>query len=115
MTGCGAGPCETAAGVVSALDVGAEAADDLIGEDAGESADLAMLLTHGAVELGRAAVDACTLARDSAGWQAWVGLALEAAGGLAAMFGSAGPEDMAAEPPPELRAAIVLLEAEAGQ
>jgi len=115
LTACGAAPCQTERGIVSALDAGAQAAEAAIPDDAGDDVDLALQLTRGAVLLGQAAVDGCDLARDGAGWQAWVGLALEAAGGLAAMFGGAGPERLPAEPPPALAGAVLLLEAEAGQ
>jgi hypothetical protein len=71
--------------------------------------------SRAAVELGRAAVESCALLRDSAGWQSWVMLALEAAESLAAFFGGAddaGAEAAPAVPPSELLHAIQLLEVE---
>ena len=114
LTGCGAAPCATERSVVSALDLGVSVADHQLADSGASGWEEASRYSHGAVELGRAAVDGCELLRDGAGWEAWVTMALEAAGSLAAIFGGADPDAEAApaEPPTELSEAIRLLEAE---
>ena len=114
LTGCGAAPCTTERSVVSALDIGVAVADRQLADSGASGWEDASRYSHGAVELGRAAVDGCEILRDGAGWQAWVTMALEAAESLAAIFGGADSDAEAApaEPPPELSEAIRLLEAE---
>lgn len=107
--------CETERVIVDSLGAGLHAADMVVGDRGGEHYGRARVATLGALELGDAAVDACELLRDGAGWQAWVALALEAAGSLAAAIDGAGPADTAEPVPPELERAIELLEAEARQ
>lgn len=104
-------PCVAEQAVVSALDVGLTAADEAVGDDGGDDWDQALSIARGTSLLGAAAVEACELARDGAGWQAWVGLALEAAVGVAAHFGGAG-DPAPSTPPAELTAAISALTAE---
>lgn len=113
-SGCGAA-CQTERTVVDALGAGITAADGVVGDQGGEEYDLARTITLGAHQLGDAAVDACELVRDGAGWQAWVSLALEAAMSLAATIDGAGPADVAGPVPTELATAIELLEIEARQ
>jgi hypothetical protein len=105
-------PCLAESAVVSALDAGVTAADDAVGDAGGEDFDTAIDISRGAVALGRAAVEGCGLLRDGAGWEQWVGLALETAVGLAAHFGAAAEGDIPATPPEELTAAITALRAE---
>lgn len=115
MSGCGAGPCHVERSVVNALDAGVSVADAQLRDSGASGWEDASRYSRAAVELGRAAVQSCALLRDSAGWQSWVMLALEAAGSLAAFFGGAddaGAEAAPAVPPSELLHAIQLLEAE---
>lgn len=112
-SGCGAA-CQTERTVVDALGAGITAADGVVGDQGGEEYDLARTITLGAHQLGVAAVDACELVRDGAGWQAWVSLALEAAMSLAATIDGAGP-DISGPVPLELATAIELLEIESRQ
>jgi len=111
LSACGA-PCVAERAVVSALDVGVEAAGQSVGDQGGEDWDTTLDISRGAVMLGHAAVDACELAQDSTGWQAWVGLALETAVGLSSFFGSAGDDSIPAHAPDELDAAILTLRGE---
>jgi len=107
--GCGA-RCVTERNVVNALGAGIAASSAVVPENA---ASVREALGHASAVtgLGRAAVDACELLRDGAGWQAWVELALEAAVGLAAHFGGAA-DSLPSEPPDELGVAIRALELE---
>lgn len=106
------GACATERVIVDALGAGLGAADAMVGDRGGENYDIARTATLGAHQLGDVAVDACELLRDGAGWQAWVALALEAAGSLAAAIDGHGPEQIEGPVPEELRRAITLLEAE---
>ncbi len=112
VTACPGAACQTEQTIVSALSAGVNVASEAIGDAPDEDVALALRLSQGAVLLGQAAVFGCGLVRDGEGWQAWVGLALEAAVGVVSFFGGAGPEDLPADPPIELTAAIELLEAE---
>ena len=111
LSGCGAA-CQTERTVVDALGEGLEAADTIAGDQGGEEYERASYYAHGAHALGAAAVDACELVRDGAGWQAWVGLALEAARAVAGLIDGAGPADVTQPVPAELTHAIGLLEAQ---
>ena len=112
LAGSACAPCVAEQAVVSALDVGLSAADEAVGDASTEEYRDAMSYANGAVLLGRAAVEACELARDGAGWQAWVGLALEAAMGVASHFGGAADGDIPSEPPDGLTSAIAMLRSE---
>jgi len=110
--GCGA-QCQTEQALVNAVSVGVDSADAAIGDEA----DDAISVARGITELGQAAVGACELVRDGAGWQQWVNLALEAIAGVAGAFGPLVADDPSAvrEAPPELVEAQRLLESEAGR
>lgn len=118
--GCGVSPaCQVERTIVSALDAGVEASAEAVGPDGGEEWHAALAISRGATELGRAAVGACELARNEAGWQSWVGLGLEIALGLVGIIaghgdnlGADGSVENQVEVPPELAQAIELLEGE---
>jgi len=104
LTGCGAAPqCTTERAIAAAYVAGIVAADESLGDDVDEETQEALRIAGGVADLGTAAVDACEVLRDGEGWQRWVGLALEASASVLARF----PGDV----PPELRTAVLLLEA----
>ena len=109
-TGCGA--CVAERGVVSAVEAGLTAADSTVGDEGGEEWTRALDVARGAADLGAAAVDGCELARDGAGWAAWVGLALEVVVDLVERFGGAAEGELPATAPPSLLAAREALAAE---
>ena len=104
--------CETEGTIVGMLDAGLTAADGVVGDAGGEEWDTIRLAARGAAQLGAQAIRACELARDDAGWQQWVGLALETAAAVAAFIDGAGPEDIEGDSPPELHRAIEMLQME---
>ena len=110
----GCAPCVAEQAIVSAVDVGLDAAESSVGDAGGEDWERSLGIARGASLLGIAAVDACELVRDSAGWQAWVGLALETAGAVAAHFGAADDPGRPQDPPDELVSALSMLEGESG-
>lgn len=113
-SGCGAA-CQTERAVVDALGTGIQAADIAVGDLGGGNYERASLIAKGTQALGAAAVDACELARDSAGWQVWVEFALETTSWLVAFIDGAGPADVRVPVPIELRRAIAMLEHEASR
>lgn len=112
ISGCGAA-CQTERAVVDALGVGMTAADVAVGDDASPEYERASMIAHGAQQLGSAAVDACELLRDGAGWKVWVESALESAFWVAGLIDGATPEDIDGPVPIELLRAIAMLEYEA--
>lgn len=101
--------CEIQGGVVSAVSAGVDAAAGLAPE--GQWSE-ELGYASAVVDLGRAATRGCELHRAGAGWQQWVGLALEATAAVAARFGGAADEGVPAEPPAELLDARAALECE---
>jgi len=110
--GSGCGACVAERGVVSAVEAGLTAADSEVGDEGGEEWARALSVARGAADLGAAAVDGCELARDGAGWAAWVGLALEVVVDLVERFGGAAEGELPATAPPSLLAAREALAAE---
>jgi hypothetical protein len=102
--------CEAQAAVVGAVATGVEAASGFAPAD-GEWSSV-VRGAEATVDLGRAATRGCELHRTGAGWQQWLGLALETTAALAARFGGAADEGTPSEPPVELTAARTALEAE---
>lgn len=107
-----AADCTVEGRVVEGLGQGIDAAARIAGDRGGERFDEAIRYARGAQLLGQFAVGACRNLRDGAGWQVWVGTALEAAGAVASFFGAAGPEDLPDAPPPALTSAITQLQAQ---
>lgn len=117
LTGCAGyrppdNACETENLVVASLAAGLDAAESVVGDRGGEEWETTFTAARGTLLLGTEAIRACELARDGAGWQQWVGLALEAALSVAAFINGAGPADVVGTVPPELERAIDLLELE---
>ncbi len=105
--------CQVEGVVVASLAAGLDASEGVVGEQGGEEWETTLTAARGALLLGSEAIRACELARDGAGWQQWVALALETAGAVAAFIDGAGPADLAEPVPTELERAIELLEREA--
>ena len=117
MPGCA--PCLAERAVVSALDVAVDASEDAVGDQGSDGWDIALDVARLSVIAGEAGVEACELVRDGAEWQAFVRLALERFGALAAYFGASRldgaslvPSTPTREPPAELIEAVEALQAE---
>ena len=97
--------CETEERLVGVFDAGIHAAGTVLEGEADDE----LAIAHGITNLGRAAVAGCILLRDGAGWQQWVGLAMEVAVGLHGLISGSSNEHVD-EVPPELAEAIDALE-----
>jgi hypothetical protein len=111
LMGCGAA-CQTERSIVDATELGIAATDAMVGDRGGEDYERVSLIAHGAHQLGSAAVDACELARDGAGWQVWVEFTLESLTWMYRFIIGAGPADIGDPPPIELLRAMAMLEHE---
>lgn len=103
----GCGTCALERGIHSVVDAGVEAAEREVPEEGRDEMEIA----RGITDVAGAAVQACELLRDGAGWQQLVTLMLEATTGAIAQFTGAADEE-AGDPPPELLEAHAALEAE---
>jgi len=85
-------PCKIEKQLVDTVGIGLTATQAAIGDGGGEQYDAAMKAALGVQMLGRHAVRACELARDSAAWQQWVMLAIEAVGAVVGIIEGASEE-----------------------